>query len=302
MDKQEIEKLVDSKVVHLEKFIDEKVNAGIELRKQQVAKQFKIWSAAITAVFSFLLIIGFTKEELVSKVRETILPKSHIVKNLLENDSESQKLKTNIINELNDPTFKQYPGVKSSIESNVWEAISTTDKEKIASFLKNSNIDEEIINSYYSNVVGVLFSPEPCDELKRVKQILELGKEPQQVLIGKFPNTDNAQTNCSLPFRQNKKRVILYFPPSTRLDNGDNSLPWFQCPKNYPGLVVSLKIEDVQIDGVRVVGVERPTEPDGVEGVRARVTKKVAEEFNEKGISLGNHVSVGTISVTDVFE
>ncbi len=74
MQEQEIVKIIDTKIQDVDKKIDEKINAAIELRKKQVGLQLKIWSGAITAVLSFMVFIGFTKEDIVSKVRDTILP------------------------------------------------------------------------------------------------------------------------------------------------------------------------------------------------------------------------------------
>lgn len=53
---------------------------------------------------------------------------------------------------------------------------------------------------------------------------------------------------------------------------------------------------------MRVVGVERPTKEDSIQGGRARATRVVAEEFETKGISLGSHVTTATMRIVDVFE
>jgi hypothetical protein len=127
---------------------------------------------------------------------------------------------------------------------------------------------------------------------------MQLGARKQTVLIGEYPNPNNSLTNCGKLFRQNKRRVILYIPNS---EATEAPLPWFECPKSYPSIIVELWIEDVIVGGVLVVGVERPIDSAGVLGVRARVTHEVAEKFKDKGIDLGKHITGGYIRVTDVF-
>lgn len=291
MDKSEIEKLVD-----------EKITDAIELRKKEVKKQLTTWSVIITSVFSFLLFIGFTTEEIIKKFRDTVIPKSHMITELLRDDDGSRQLKVSIIDELGDPTLKAYPKVKSTIETNVWEVINTTDEDKINDFLTKSSLDDQIINSYYKDFNKVLFDPAPTQEPERISQILSAGEHPKPVRIGRFINRTNAKTNCALPYRQNKKRVILYFPPSTKTKDGGDAYPWFKCPNNYPTILISLKVEDVEVTGIRVVGVERPTKEDNIRGVRARVTEEVAKEFAAKGMPIGKHVVDGSMKISDVFE
>ena len=302
MEDEDIIKLIDSKMSTIDKIIDEKVNLAIEDRKKKVCLRLKIWSGAITAIFGILLFLGFSKEEMVNKVRESIFPINHIVSELIVNVDESRRLKKNIIAELNDPSLKDYPDVKSSIESNVWETISTKDKKKINSFLENSILDEEIINNYKTEVNALLYSTKLTDKTKRNKKILELGKEHQFVRIGYFENNNNSRTNCNLPFLQDRKRAIIYFPVSSRYEDGSNFLPWFGCPNESTGIVISLEVEDIEVTGIRVVGVERPTKEDYIKDVRARVSKAVVDEFLEKGIALGQHITIGKMKVIDIWE
>ena len=173
----------------------------------------------------------------------------------------------------------------------------TKDEAKISSFLQDTLLDEAIISSHRQQIDNLLFDPS-ISKNKKAEEIMKLGREPKEVLIGVFNNENNANTNCNLTFKHDKKRVILYFPPSSKIQN-NHALPWFDCPNNYPWITVSLTIDDVSVDGIMVVGVERPTEEDRTTGVRARVSKAVSEEFKNKGMNLNPGVTRGYISVTD---
>ena len=284
MDRSEIENLVQ-----------DKISIAIEERKKAVSKQLKVWGGSISAIFSFLLIIGFTTDDIITATRNIIAPTSHIVKQLLNGGDQSEQLKRNIIAELEDSSFKNYPKVKQSLENNVWRTLETADDKIINNFLKNTKLDEAIIDSYYDQVIIILFSNKESGKRERKETILKTGGVPHPVLIGEYKNKSGTKTNCALPFKQNKKRIIIHIPGSDPDSNKKREkipLPWFQCPRGYHNIDVSLKIEDVEVNGIRVVGVERPTESIDIKGVRARVTAAVADEFKSKGIDLGQHVTL----------
>lgn len=131
---------------------------AIEKRKKTVSKQLKVWGGSISTVFSFLLIIGFSTDDITTKIRTTLMPTKHIVNQLINGKEQSENLKKSIISELDDPSFKKYPKTQASLEENVWKTLSLADDEKLKYFIKNSNFDEIIIDSYYDEVINILFS------------------------------------------------------------------------------------------------------------------------------------------------
>lgn len=289
----------------IKKFVTDSIANAIEERKKVVSKQFKIWSASITAIFSFLLIIGFTTEDIAEKIRNTFLPASHMVKQLLAQGEQSDKLKSGIIGELKKENISKYPAVKEDLEENVWETLTTDNDEVISDFINKSKLDEAIIDSYHDEVNKLVFSTKASDRKRKKETILKEGNVPRPVIIGVYRPNNDELTSCNLPFNQKKKRVIIHIPISeadAKSQKGNNSLPWFQCPKNHYQLLISLSIDGVVVDGIKVVGVERPKELSKVNGIRARVTEVVSAAFKEKGINLGNHVTLGSIRITKVYD
>ena len=281
--------------------VDNRIQAAIDIRKKEVAKQFKIWGGAISTIFSVLLFLGFTTDDFIKKARNKLIPTSHIVDNLIKGDEESRKLKTDILDELSDPSFKDYPEVKESLAKNVWLAMQTDDKDKIHKFLNNTKLDEEIIETYYEQVIDILFSERISDKKKRIDTIMKAGSIKTEALIGEYENRTGSDTNCGMEFNQDLKRAIIHIPgldPDSGEVRDKQPVPWFQCPRGYPQLTISLDIEDIVVDGIKLVGVERPTESKDVVGIRVRVTNAVANEFLNKGIKLGNGIKPGFVYVT----
>ncbi|MBX2809946.1 MAG: hypothetical protein KTR20_15090 [Cellvibrionaceae bacterium] len=286
----------------ISKLIDERIFSAIEERKKSVSKQFKIWGASISAIFSFMLIIGFTGDDIKQKIRTTILPTSHIVTQLTSPGLQSEELKNSIISELNDPSFVKYPETKESLQKNVWETLQTDNEDMLISFISKTKLDEVIIDSHYQRVSEILFSDKPSNIKAQKEMILKIGGEPYPISIGEFKNRSKSKTNCGIEFKQDAKRVIMHIAaPENGAERKKVPMPWFQCPRGYHDLEVSLKIEEVEISGVRVVGVERPTESTGLKGNRARVTHAVSEEFRKRGVDLGTGLSQGSIKVTRVY-
>ncbi len=288
----------------LEELVEEKISSAIANRKKEVTKQFKTWTGIVSLIFAALLFVGFSIDDFLDKIREKILPTTHIVNKLSERSDNSQKLKDSILNELRKENIAQYPEVKAGIKSNVWEAINTNDPDKLQNFIDNSGLDEAIIDSYYKSVIGILFSDLESDSQSKIDEIKRLGAVEQAIVISEYKNPTGSHTACNLPFIQAKKRVIIFVPgadPNKSETRDRIPVPWFQCPRGYVELVISLRIEDVVVSDILVVGVERPSESKNIDGIRARVTKSIAEEFKTKGIDLGRHITSGYVKVTNAF-
>lgn len=309
---------MDKKLEELKKQIvaefDKKIDIAIEERKKQVAKQFKVWGAAISATFSFLVIIGITFDDIKTSIRNTLLPTEFIVNNLVGNDIESKTLKRDIINELNDPDFEEYPDVGESLKRKVWNTINNAEDNEIEAFLRESSLDDKIIRKHHKDVTDLLYGPTvyQSDRDSIVSKIKEYSEHISDIKIGFFENEENQKTNCVKRYYHHKKLVILHFPPSSKktveLENGKemiDALAWYRCPTNgYPTITVTLSIDDIKVEGVRVVGVERPATEDSsrlVKGVRARVSRAVLNEFEQNGIDITSGVSSGYIKLDDVF-
>ncbi|GAB2659861.1 hypothetical protein [Vibrio panuliri] len=308
MEREEIKTLISEMALQkdeVEKLIEERIDQAIEDRKKIVSRQFLLWGGAISTVFSFLLIIGFSTEDIAKRIRNTLLPKSHMVSQLVGSDEHSNLLKNSIISELDDPDLKNYPKTKNTIQENVWKALETKDETKLKQFVDSTKLDEVIIDSYYEQVIEVLFSDKPSANKDQKYHILELGSVAQEINVGEFENRSNTKTNCGYDFAQDEKRVIIHIPaPEKGIKRDRIPLPWFQCPRGYHAMDVSLKVEDKVVSDIKVVGVERPTATPKkpIKGVRARVTNAVAEEFRQKGVDLGVGIVPGSITVTRVYD
>jgi len=249
-----------------------------------------------------LLIIGFSTEDITEKMRNTILPVNHIVNQLLGSNDQSAYLKRSIISELDDPKMKNYPKTKASIQSNVWETLTTNDDARLERFFKETRLDEVMIDSYHEEITRLLFSDKLSDNKAQQEAMLKVGGISYKILIGEFKNKSGTKTNCGIDFKQGAKRVIIHIPgPVAGVKRDATPLPWFQCPRGYHSIDITLKIEGIEVGGIKVVGVERPTESGDVRGHRARITAAVAEEFSKKGIDLGAGVTPGSITVTKVY-
>lgn len=246
--------------------------------KTHVEKTVKKWGSIGSAAISLLLLLGFTVGDLADKARETFIPQTYIVSQLFD--------------------FGEVPEARRNIEGLVWKTLETNDIDKLERLFANSKLDEMIIDTYQAQINDMLFSTKVSDKGFRTKTIMQLGAKKQTVLIGEYRNPNNSLTNCGKIFRQNKRRVILYIPNAGTIEP---PLPWLECPKSYPSIIIELWIEDVVVGGVLIVGVERPIDSNNIVGTRARVTGAVAEEFKNKGIDLGKHITSGYMRITDVF-
>lgn len=264
--------------MHSELEVKKYIQDVLDEHKDYVLKKVKMWGASFSGVLTVLLLLGFTVGDLTDKARETFVPKKYIVSQLLD--------------------FDEVPEAKRNLEGLIWETFESDDTSKFEHLFANSKLDEMIIDTYQAQINDILFSTKVSSKGFRNKTIMQLGSKKQTVLIGEYTNPNNSLTNCGKIFRQNKRRVILYIP---NVGSIEPPLPWIECPKSYPSIIIELWIEDVVVGGVLIVGVERPIDSNNIVGTRARVTGAVAKEFKNKGIDLGKHITSGYMRITDVF-
>jgi hypothetical protein len=294
--------------------IETRIEKAIDERKREVSRQLRIWAYTVTTVFGALTLLGINSEFLIKRLRDTILPKTHIVSTLIADDKESESLRENIINELSQENIGNYQNVLSSIHAEVWQTIIAAEENDINKFLEQSSLDDRIVDRHYDDVIDVLFGPnKPSSRTKQIEFVKSNSKRKEPVLIGFYENKSNSDTACLKQWDSNKDIVIVAFPYTSKVSrqNGGqeklvDAIPWYKCPwHGYPTIVVTLRIDDIEIKGVRVVGVERvssePSNGNKIHGVRARVSKAVADKFKAEGVDISDGVFPGFMSIYDAF-
>ncbi len=169
----------------------------------------------------------------------------------------------------------QLPEVKQGIEPEIWETMTTAEKDEFAQLLDRGAFYAALLERFRADLVrefGTYTNPRTVD----ASSVVSFGKVPvpaTAVVLAK--KHDGEGTTCGKLFDHEAKQAVVVIPNEAR----ETDYGWLGCGSYYPFETV-LKVHDARsIGGILLMGVQR----GNVDGLQIRLSRAAAIELGLPG-------------------